>query len=325
VIKAARIFPRVIAVCSSNPGKNTRMFSETESKAMWATYELPDNVSAATFKEISDFRLQPSSLVMVRGMRGQMDIECENEVMIHNHTEFGIDKYFYVFSDSNIYCSSSLARELASGLKIEKLWNYVSPQVISMLLEKVLNLKNIFMVVGRPGAGKSTFLKELSRINPKNHIIDGDELTRRAKKTAGVDYSIEYFKGLAMNNDPRLLELIGSSFIRELKSSLRSAPKDSNVFIEIPYGMCKDRKMFRYVGGKVIYLGCSESSNLERVRGRGTPEHSDFVSRIPGLEETQRLAEKFKLSLRCIETDYTLNELRNIARRFNDGLLKGRI
>jgi len=66
---------------------------------------------------------------------------------------------------------------------------------------------------------------------------------------------------------------------------LKNLPQDCNAFVEIPIGLQSDKMMFRFVGVKVIHLGCDDN-DISRLRVilRKTPELLPFIERIPNWE-----------------------------------------
>jgi pantetheine-phosphate adenylyltransferase len=173
VKRAAEFLPEVIVVCSENSNKSGQWFSPQKCKELWKTYELPRNVKISTLGEFLSYSdPKNTNIVLIRGIRDESDMEQERQVMALNKNKFGIDKYLYILSDDeHKKISSTKARMAAQNLRLEELSAYVSPLVISALLEKTLDMKNIFMVVGRPGSGKSTFLRMLAEEMQRTFIL----------------------------------------------------------------------------------------------------------------------------------------------------------
>ena len=143
VERAAEIFPEVIILCSTNDEKGaTRWFSEVECEEMWKNYPLPENVSVRSFSRGgSREKLDPKSIVMIRGIRNEDDLESEKNVVQLNKKLFNIDKYFYILAeDKFINISSTLARKSASELDYETLVECVIPNIVDIVLQKALEL-----------------------------------------------------------------------------------------------------------------------------------------------------------------------------------------
>jgi len=322
VRKAAKIFPELTVVCSTNPDKKSRWFSEEECKEMWNAYMLPLNVTVKTFSEFTESKPDLSNLIMVRGIRDETDLDEEKKVVMLNKEMFDIDKYFYIFSSPTLEgVSSSKVREQAQNLEINQLAKYVAPLVISKLLEKVLKVKNIFMVVGPPGSGKSTFLRMLAKENPKNIHINTDDFNHQLQPLLKQAFPGQDLIQLALHKDEELTKVIAKPWLNLLKTSLSKVPKNSNVFVEIAYGLRPDKSMFRFVGGKVLYIGCENQAQAKkRAIKRGTPELCAFIEKIPDKKESQRIANRQDLKLICINTDGDLQDLASKARGLNQDL-----
>ena len=137
VKKAAVIVDHLILICSINPKKTGQIFTPKECVGLWHSYPLPANVEVMTLAEFVERKIDPKRIVMVRGIRDKIDSDYEQQVMFFNYQNMGIDKYFYLISDDvHKEISSSKVRQLAKEMQLEKLGEYVSPLVLSKLLEK---------------------------------------------------------------------------------------------------------------------------------------------------------------------------------------------
>lgn len=316
--KAADIFPEVLVICSKNSDKNGNWFTPEKCHQLWLGYELPENVTVITIDEFMAQKKEDSKIVMIRGIRDDNDFEHEKKVMFFNYDKFAISHFFYIISDEkhrNI--SSSGVRQLAEDMELHKLADHVSPLVISALLEKVLAALNIFLVVGRPGSGKSTFLKMLQQEKPNCFHINTDVFSEQFKPLLQAAFPDQNLVKVALEKPEEFKAVIGHKWLEVLKEQLQLAPKNSHLFVEVAYGLTPDNSMFNYLGGKVIYLGChNEEKCLKRIVERGTPHLVDFFYKIPGLPETILICEKNKLSLISLETDIPISELKNYTARF---------
>lgn len=323
VARAAELFPELILICSRNPEKNHVWFTPEENKRLWATYELPPNVKVKTFEELSASHLDMSSIIMVRGVRDGNDAKYEKKVMLFNRENFGITKYVYLFCDPAYkHISSSSTRKFADGLELEKLAEYVSPLVISALLEKVLNIRHLFMVVGKPGTGKSTFLKTLEKENVNNVHINTDDFNHHLRPLLEKNFGQADLIQIAMTKEAEMTKLIAEPWMNLLRKALRSQPQGSNVFVEVPFGMQPNKKMFRFLGGKVIYVGCDKQESERRLTNRSTPRLKPFVEQIPGYVQTKKMAKKYMLCLLVSQTNGPTSSLQKHAQRFSRWLNK---
>lgn len=299
--KAAEIFEEVTIVCSTNKEKNeTRWFSEEECKLLWQHYPLSQNVSVRTFTEQMEIHKDYSKIIMIRGIRDEEDMENEKRVMKLNKELFGIDKLFYILADDALACiSASKAREAAQVFDFQTLASCVSPAIVTSLLEKVLAAKNLFMVVGRPGSGKSTFLKRLSEIDDANVHINTDLFSQKIKPLILERFGEQTdLVTLAIQHDKELTDFIAPLWFHYLADALQKVPKNAHVFVEIPYGLKPGKDLYRYIGHKVIYIGCEDpSENRRRIMQRNTSRHLRFIDEIPDLTQSIRIARQNNLKM----------------------------
>lgn len=317
VKEAAKQFPHVTIFCSNNEEKkDTRWFNEKECKEMWECYNLPKNVSVRTLSEFMKKPTDFSNIVMIRGIRSEKDLAHEQKVMMEN-SKLGIDKYFFIYSDCNhTGISSSKVRELTEANKFDELHKYVAPGIISKLIERQMKLKNIFMVVGKPATGKSTFLAMLNQIDFRNVHINTDEFNKKVRPILEKAYGSENLVKMAIQKEDEFRELIRAPWMKMLYEAIeKNSEFADNLFVEIPYGLSNDKLMFRFIGSKVIYFGCDESIMAERNKNRMTPEYIVFSSKIPGEKETKKISERYKLDSIYIDTD-DLNKFHEISREF---------
>lgn len=322
--KAAGLFPGNVIniVCSVDPEKDGRWFTPEECVEMWRTYDLPKNVKIGTLDDFAKEGRNKSKIVMIRGIRSDRDAEHEMKVMLLNRKDYGIENYIYLWSDcEHKEVSSTKAREATEALDVMKLGTLVSPMVVAKLLEKALKAKNLFVVVGKAGSGKSTFLKMLCEEDPTNVFIDTDQFTHQLRPLLEEAFPGMDLVDIAISRGEELKMVIGMPWLELVKKALRAVPENSNVFLEIPYGFQSDKMSFRFFGGKTVYVGCEDDEqNKLRVVGRGTPQIVKFVDKIPGKEKTLEIAKQHKLLVICIDTSGTLEELKNRIREFNKTL-----
>jgi pantetheine-phosphate adenylyltransferase len=322
VLKAHNLFGKLTILCSENPGKEC-WFTQEDCQAMWSAYDLPEDVSVETFNALTGRGFDPEEIVMVRGIRSPEDFDDEKKVAMYNNEMFDISQFMYLKCEKSLECiSSSAARKAAQNLDFLDFPRYVPPTIVTKLLEKALGIQNIFMVVGKTGSGKSALLKRLNRLDEKNINLNTDPFSEILKPILqnhfGKDADLVQ---LAISNNEEVSKLLAKEWFRLLGKEMLKVPKGSNVFVEIPYGLRPGKDMYRFLGSKLIYVGCNnESINNQRVIKRKTQEHLPFVNSIPGLEETREIARINKLKLTEIDTSGSLEDLDLIAKDFNDKL-----
>lgn len=322
-VKAAELFPKLLILCSTNPEKDSRWFSEDECKGMWQSYHLPANVETATYSEFAR-NLNPKNVVLIRGIRGEKDLEDEKRVLTLN-SAFGIDKYFYLVSECAYRgVSSSKARELAEDLDLNALKHLVAPLVVSRLLEKILDVEKIFLAVGKPGSGKSTLLKAICRQDSACSHINTDEFNDLLKPLLLEKFPGEDLIELAINKPAELKAALKPGWLALMKKALETNRGRRIIFVEVPFGLQADKHSYRYLGGRVIYFGCNdEAENYRRIKNRGTPEHQAFVSAFPGLAESRAIAEQNLLNLIEVNTSGDIAEIPNKIAQLLEAIEKG--
>lgn len=319
VQQAIKIFPEVIIVCSKNPNKDKAQFTQKECKKLWKTYKLPSGVKIVTFDEFQTLKIDPERMVMIRGIRNSEDEKHEKEIMMYNKKNFNITKFFYIFGKKeHLKISSSSARKHAKEMNLEALSKEVSPVVVSSLIEKTTNIKNIFMVVGSPGGGKSTFLKMLEKIDDNNVHINTDFFNKQLKPLLEKKFGKNLIKTVT-EKEKEFNKFIAIPWIQLLVKSLKETIPKSNVFVEIPYGLKAEKELFRFLGGKIIYIGCdNEKEIISRNAKRNTLHLRNFINKIPKKDETVEITKQHNLRACYIDTNCSLELLFKKALNFNE-------
>lgn len=323
---AARIYGEIIIVCSENPGKHGNWFPPEESKQLWQAYNLPKGTQVLTLTEFRQQCPSADQIIMVRGLRGdgQQDAQYELDVMLQNHRDFGIPTFTYFFSSKCWqHTSSTSAREFAADCRLPELSQHVAPLVVTRLLEKRLGIRNLFLVAGRPASGKSTFLKMLSEADSRNVVINTDDYNHQLRSVVETAFPGEDLVQVAIDREAELNAVLREPWLQLLGLDLKLSPAGSNVFVESAFGLQQTKRIFRYVGGKVLYVDCGSSAEtIARNLGRQTEEYIRFVERIPDLQEAQRIAAQQCLQLTPISTRGDLGQLKEFVRTFNQELWK---
>jgi len=304
VKECSEIFPCGLTILSSDNHDKDNWFSQEDCAAMWDAYRLPGNVRIDTLKQMAANRIDFSQLVMIRGIRNDDDFLHEQAVMKLNLERFGINKYFFLMTQGKFReLSSSRARRAAQELKLADLAECVAPAIAGRLLEYVLQAKNIFLVCGRPGSGKSTWLRQIRQTDQSAYHIDGDDLSRELRPHLTAAFPGQDLYQMALTREEEMLKVLAPIWLELLAAKLRQAPPQSNIYIEAAYGLEPNKRLYRFIGDKVIYISCNETANRERIKNRATDQHQPFVEKIPSLAQSVLIAAENKLALTFIDTN----------------------
>ena len=318
--RASAVFGPVEVICSENPNKDNRWFTPRECKKLWMAYRLPAGTRVRTLSEVlSEREGRRGGITLIAGVRNKKDFECQARNAFENHERFGIGNFHYLFSeDVCAGISSSAARDSASNLRLEELPRYLAPLTVSAMLEKALGVQDIYLVVGKPGSGKSSFLKELSCVDSRNHIIKADDWNEDFKPLLRERFGSGDLVRLVIENREAVGELLGAAWFSRLTFALKEVPRGASIYVEAAYGLMEDKRLYRFLGGKVIQVTCGgRDVNLRRVLSRGTPEHVPFIDVIPGEGEARIIAQKEMLNLQVIDNSDGEKELKRLAREWD--------
>jgi len=186
-----------------------------------------------------------------------------------------------------------------------------SPTEVTEFIERELGIKNIFMVVGQPGSGKSTFMKILMDIGGNNFCVDTDAYSKPLRPVIEEKFGKTDVIDIAIIRPREMITVIARKWLEMAAAPLVQAPAESNVFVEIPYGLRPEFQMYRYFGAKIIYVGCEdETVSKKRIAARGNPQTMRFIKTIPDKLLTLEIAAKNSLKVTCIDTSKTIGDLR---------------
>jgi len=311
VQKISQLVPHLHITCGINSRKENNWFTPQECVELWKTYPLPENVSISTLDKVPVAPEDFKNIVLVLGIRDQADYEYTGKVVEENRRLFGIDKYLLVYSDCEFEkISSTRARQLATDLELFELGQIVSPLVVTALLVKTLKLRSLQLVVGKPASGKSTVMRMVANKCRQVYYLDTDQVVTPQLKTMTKCFfgSDDIVQTLVIRED-ELIAKIYQPWLELVAAELKKILAQSDVFIEVATALQPNKKVYRFLGGKILYFGCGEENNHQRIKGRGTKLHHQLVSKIPGLEQSQKIAQDEILSLRDFDTRQPTSEI----------------
>ena len=311
VKEASEIFDKVNIVCSRNRYKKDYWFSQEECAAMWQSMDLPKNANVYTFGKIKKmFSLPFKDFIVIRGIRDIKNMHEEKRSLLISLEEFGVDKFFFIFGkEKHKDISSAKLRYMAEYMDLIGMKEKTSPLVISYLLEKALNIKKLFIVSGKTGSGKTRIINELSKKHPVEYI-DVDELVRELHPIVKEHFNADDVLSLVKSRPDEVADFLEIPLIEKIQEKLINLKKsgrldkDTILMIECAYGL--KYKIFKYIGGRILYIDSSELK--KRIIERKTPQHMEFIDKIPGLEKSKKICSSNKLSLIVFNNDEEIEE-----------------
>ncbi len=294
----AKDIDELIIICSINKGK-TPMFTPEQCIKFWKAYDLRGNIKISTLSDLRKKGLNRDKIVMIRGIRNDDDYQYEKKVLESNNKEIGIDKFMLIFAkDKFKNISSSKVKQAVKDLDLLTLSQSVAPLIATSLLEKELDIKNLYIITGRPAVGKSEIAKLLAKNN--GAYINADALVKKlryiveniTKETEPSKISAKY---LEMKKEVDLA--LREPLLKLLKEELKKVRGKENVFIEVPYALRDDNSTYKYLGGKIIYIYCDDEIIKERIKKRNAGHLLKFIDMIPSKEEAERIAKEKKLNI----------------------------
>ena len=139
-------------------------------------------------------------------------------------------------------------------------------------------------------------------------MINTDEFNHQLKPILVEAFGEEDLVKFALEHPKEITRKLKKPWLELLKNKLEKAPIDSYVFVETAYGLCEDKRTYKYVGGNVLYIGCSRRILLERNEKRMTPNLKAFINVIPDSRESRKTAKHKLLNIRCFNTGMSFNK-----------------
>ncbi len=306
VKRACKILGSTTIICSRD-GSKDYLFTPEECKKLWLSYDLPKDVRVLTFDEFSAGGIKGEELIMVRGMRSEADFKHEKAVMEQNYADYRIRDYQYLLANEGMETiSASRTRAAAEKLDLIALSQMASPMVVTALLEKILDINNLFLVVGKPGSGKSTFLRELCNKDPKNSWIETDTLSRELKQLLKTHFKDQDLTKMAVERPNDITNVIAEPWLRLLSEELAKTKGTTNVFVEVGYGLTPGKGLYKYLGGKVILISADDKTRHSRL-GVINKLHLEALGElIPDTADSHKIAKSNHLQMTEVVLDGNL-------------------
>ena len=125
---------------------------------------------------------------------------------------------------------------------------------------------------------------------------------------------------VATDRPDELTVAIAPLWLELIREALGSYTGAKNIFVEVGYGLAEGKELYRYLGGKVLYLGCDEVLQKQRIIDRGDEHLLSLLSLTPGLEPSRQIAENNHLSMTEIILNGNAENTIEAAKNFSSTL-----
>lgn len=135
--RAAKMFDKVIVLVAVNSAKTPCFTAEERVELIKVVTEGMDNVEIDTFDGLLvDYVKEKSAVAIVKGLRAVTDFENEFQQALANKILYdGAETVFLTTSAENMYCSSSIVKEIAKyGRNID---SFVPSKVRDVVIERL--------------------------------------------------------------------------------------------------------------------------------------------------------------------------------------------
>ena len=133
ILRASKLFDKVIILVSVNPGKTASFTSEERVEMIRAvTSDIP-NVETDVFDGLlADYVKKTGAIAIVKGLRAVSDFEYEFQMALTNKKLYpDAETVFLTTKAENMYLSSSVVKQIASfGGDIS---HFVPPQILGVI------------------------------------------------------------------------------------------------------------------------------------------------------------------------------------------------
>ena len=138
ILRASKLFDKVIILVSVNPGKTASFTSEERVEMIRAvTSDIP-NVETDVFDGLlADYVKKTGAIAIVKGLRAVSDFEYEFQMALTNKKLYpDAETVFLTTKAENMYLSSSVVKQIASfGGDIS---HFVPPQILGVIKKRLI-------------------------------------------------------------------------------------------------------------------------------------------------------------------------------------------
>lgn len=303
--KAIDKFKKLYIVVADNPDKE-HMFLKSERRAMWEYYSLKGKFKIITIEELKELaKLQ--NIVLVRGLRDDSDLKQERLVEETNR-KYGIEFFEFLKCDEKYKdISSSQLKKAVKEWDFENMKNKVPPQTLTRVICKVHGYQDFMIIAGRPGSGKSTWVEDnvsgqksrpTGQVSFQNYSIDTDKYNEPLQEIIKTLHSDTNFFQFAHEHQRDLDRILKPHWFEMLKRDLKEMPNEMlYVYIQVPWALQEHKKVYKYLGGHILYFDAPTDELLQRNLNRNTPHLAMFIDQIPDLKMAEKIAKREGLHL----------------------------
>jgi pantetheine-phosphate adenylyltransferase len=294
--KAIDKFKKLYIVVADNPDKK-HMYLNSMRQEMWGPYNLTGNFEIISVNRLKELA-KPQDIVMVRGIRDGGDLKQEQAVERMNR-KYGITQFKTIKCDEKYKnISSSQLKKSVKEWDFENMKNKVNPLILSQVICTVHRYIHFIIVAGRPGSGKSTWVKKQVTEDPHAYSIDTDNYNEPLQEIIKTLHSDTNFFQFAHDHQRDLDRILKPHWFEMLKRDLKNIPENkTEVYIQVPWALQEHKKVYKYLGGDIMYFDCPKDELLQRNLNRNTPHLAMFIDQIPDLKTARKIAYRDDLFL----------------------------
>jgi len=294
-----------VVVCVT--GIRDSWFDVAVKAEMARSYDLdPDKVEVDIWGPGGNMWWAQEDITIVRGYRNQHDLDFEEEVRTAITEQTGYTEFRYFKADCNERrLSSTKVRKAAETLDLAYLKEVVTPQVITVLMERTLKAK-LYVVCGRPASGKSTVLREVAKVANVG-IIKVDEVVADFKQLLREKFKTEDLVELVKTREKEVAAFQGPLLLSRISELLLSMVGQYDVILlECAYAL--KYQFDQYFGARMLFVDCTDFKG--RNLKRGTPQHIHFAKTIPSYQDTKLFCNENGIELKYFDNNDPITEVK---------------